>query len=457
MRKALTSLCLTSLLILAAAPDVRPYTQQFTASSVPVHWATNTITVYLASSVNAPPANIKAGSDVEGAVRRALHRWSNAANINFDIRTGGPDAVGASNDGFSVISVSSANASFVPAATPGRTRISFDPNTGAIAEADVAINPNLLFSTDGTHATYDLESTLAHEIGHFLGLDHSALVGATMQPHQVQNFTSGGFNLTQITARTLSDDDLAGIRALYGQRTPRAVGSVQGALNYAFAGAHVWVEDATSGRVVASAITKADGSYRIDQIPPGNYRVRAEHLDEPVRASEITSPTGPYSNINAGHAFQAAATAVTVTAGGVTTVALVVNVAPTTLNARVQGLNGIVHAGAMPVAAGTTYRYYVGGDGVDQVLANGFFIDSPYFQIDAASYATEPFLTAQLGYPVVSFTLRVLDHAKPGDYTLRMRRADTGETAYLAAGLVVGPDSDESSPVDTTNSVAGQH
>lgn len=456
MRKALTSLCLTALLLAAAAPEARPYTQQFTASSAPVHWATNTITVYLASSVNAPPANIKAGSDVEGAVRRALRRWSDAANINFDIRTGGPDAVGVANDGFSVISVSSANASIVPAGNPGRTRVSFDATTGAIAEADIAINPILPFSTDGTHATYDLESTFAHEIGHFLGLDHSALVGATMQPHQVQNFTSGVFNLTQTNMRTLSDDDLAGIRALYGQRTPRAVGSVQGALNYAFAGAHVWVEDATTGRVVASAVTRTDGSYRIDQIPPGDYRIRVEHLDEPVRASEITSPTGPYSNINVGHAFQAAATAATVTAGGVTTVALSVNVAPTTLNARVQGLNNILHAGAMPVAAGATYRYYVGGDGVDQVAANAFFIDSPYFQIDPRSYATEPFLTAQLGYPVVSFALRVLDNAKPGDYTLRMRRADTSETAYLAAGIVVDPYTDSAEPV-TPESAVSQH
>jgi hypothetical protein len=182
-------------------------------------------------------------------------------------------------------------------------------------------------------------------------------------------------------------------------------------------------------------------------------------LDEPVRASEITTPTGPYSNINVGHAFRAAATAATVTAGGVTTVALNVNVAPTTLNARVQGLNNIIHAGAMPVAAGATYRYYIGGDGVDQVAANAFFIDSPYFQIDATSYATEPFLTAQLGYPVVSFALRVLDNAKPGEYTLRMRRADTSETAYLAAGIVVDPYTDSAEPVtpDSAGSISGQH
>jgi hypothetical protein len=452
MRRALTSLCLAALLLLSSVPAAHAYTQQFTNSSVSIHWTTNTVTVFLAASITAPPSNIKAGSDVNAAVRRALRRWSDAANINFDIRTNGPDAVGATNDGFSVISVSTANANFVPAVNPGRTRVSFDPTTGAIVEADVAINPSLPFSTDGTHATYDLESTLVHEIGHFLGLDHSALIGATMQPRQAQNFTNGSFNLTQTTTRTLSDDDLAGIRSIYGQRTPRAVGSIQGTLNYPFAGAHVWAENASTGRVVGSAVTKSDGSYRIDQIPPGDYRVRAEFLDEPVRVTEITAARGPYSNIGMGPAFQTAATTATVSAGNTTTALLAVLPIPPSVNARVQGLNGIVHAGAMPVAPGNTYRYYVGGDGIDQIPATGFFMDSPFFQIDPASYASEPSFAAQLGFPVVSFNLRVLDNAKFGDYTLRMTRAN-GESVYLAAGIVVDPYTDfvELNPIDNTD------
>lgn len=453
MRRALTSLCLAALLILVSAPAARPYTQQFTNSSLPIHWTTNTITVFLAASIDAPPANIKAGSDVNAAVRRALRRWSDAANINFDIRTGGADAVGTANDGANVISVSTANASFVTGGDAvGRTRVSFDPNTGAIVEADIALSPAQQFSTDGTPNTYDLESTFVHEIGHFLGLDHSALIGASMQPRQVQNATNGSFNLTQTTVRTLSDDDLAGIRSIYGQRTPRAVGSIQGTLNYPFAGAHVWAENAATGRVVGSAVTKSDGSYRIDQIPPGDYRVRVEFLDEPTHANEITAPRGPYANIGTGPAFQTAATTVTVSAGNTTTALLsVVNAAPT-VNARVQGLNGVVHAGPMPVAPGNTYRYYVGGDGIDQIPASSFSVDSPFFQIDAASYQSEPFFASQLGYPVVSFNLRVLDNAKFGDYTLRMTRA-SGESVYLAAGIVVDPYTDfvELNPIDNTD------
>jgi hypothetical protein len=447
MRRASISLSLCALLLFAAVPAASPHTQQFTASSQPIRWATATVTVYLASSLDSPPANIKAGSDVAGAARRALRRWSDAANLSFDIRTNGPDAVGKANDGYNVISVSAANVGFVPAANPGRTRVSFDKTTGAIAEADVALNPNLPFSTDGTHGTYDLESTFVHEIGHFLGLAHSALVGSSMQPRQAQNFTSGGFSLAQTSMRTLSEDDVAGVRAIYGQRTPRAVGSIQGNLNYPFAGAHVWAESAATGRVAGGALTKADGSYRIEQLPPGDYRVFAEYLDEPVRAAEVALRRGPYWNVGEGAAFQAGAAAASVVAGGVTFAPLVVNTgAAPTFNARVQGLNGVVHAGPMPVAPANTYRYYVGGDGVEQIPANGFQIDSPFFQIDPATYRREDGAAFGLPYALVSFELRVLDGAKPGDYTLRLRRADTGETAYIAAGVVVVDDVESVEP-----------
>jgi hypothetical protein len=454
MRRALTSLCLAAFLLLASAPPARPYTQQFTSSSAPIRWTTNTITVTLAPSITSPPANFKAGSDVNGAVRRALQRWSDATNINFVINTGGPDAVGTANDGVNTISVSTANASFTSGGEPlGRTRVSFDPNTGAIVEADIALNPSTSFSTDATSQTFDVESVFVHEIGHFLGLNHSAAIAASMQPRTAQNFTNAGFTLTQTIGRTLSDDDLAGIRSIYGQRNAQAVGSIAGTLNYPFAGAHVWAENSATGRVVGSTITKSDGSYRIDQVPPGNYRVTAEYLDEPVLATEITGPQGPYSNIGQGPAFQTATTTTTVTANSVSTPVLVVVPVSPTVNLRIQGINGILHGGPMPLAAGNTYRYYVGGDGVNLIQPGEFHVDSPFFSIDPATYATEPFFTSQLGYPVVSFDLRVLDNAKVGDFSLRARRSDTGEQAYLAAGLAVDPYTDrvELNPIDSTD------
>jgi hypothetical protein len=48
---------------------------------------------------------------------------------------------------------------------------------------------------------------LTHEVGHFLGLDHSTFENATMQAN---------YDLSNLGARTLSSDDVAGICSIYG-------------------------------------------------------------------------------------------------------------------------------------------------------------------------------------------------------------------------------------------------
>ena len=281
MLRALFSLCASALLVAASAPAARPYTYQHTSYSTAqnptrVRWNTSTINIVLSTSLQSPPSNIKAGSDVEGAARRALRRWSEACGINFNVTVGAEQL--AVDDNVNVITVSPLNGAFVGTGTrTGKARVEFDPTTGFISEADMAINPTQPFSTDGTSETYDLESTFVHEIGHMLGLEHSGVVGATMQPRQVVNF----LDLKQTSPRTLSDDDIAGIRSLYGREPRRPGGSIAGIINYP-AGAHVFAESVSTGHVRGSAITQTNGTYRIDHLPEGTYRVVVEYLDEPV-------------------------------------------------------------------------------------------------------------------------------------------------------------------------------
>jgi len=95
----------------------------------------------------------------------------------------------------------------------GRTTMNFSEATGEIFDADIEINATNPLSTspevpaDG----WDLASILTHEAGHFLGLAHSTVADATMNPYYRQGTDD---------FRTLSDDDVAGICAIYPPDRP---------------------------------------------------------------------------------------------------------------------------------------------------------------------------------------------------------------------------------------------
>src|ERR1700716_3263465 len=215
-RKVLSAIFALSSLISAQAP-VRAYTLQYrdTSGIVARRWLARPIIVAFSSSLSSPQANIKTGSDVIGAARRALESWARIADIQFLETRSTAQTISPPNAGdrINLITVSADNAAlFGSSESPGRTRV-FSDSGGAIVEADIALNPHELFSSDGTFGTYDLESTFTHEVGHLLGLEHSAIIGATMQPRQAQN---GVYGLPARPQRALSADDIAGARSLYG-------------------------------------------------------------------------------------------------------------------------------------------------------------------------------------------------------------------------------------------------
>src|SRR5690349_9158198 len=253
-----------------------------------IHWPRKTIEVALSNSLLTPGPNIKPDSDVVGAVRRALARWSNLSSINFVVTWSSATAIRPADagDGVSLLTIADTpeNEAFNSETTTGRTRVFFDPETGNIAEADVSINPRpraedgtqLQFSTDGTPGTYDLEATFTHEIGHLLGLDHSAVLSSTMQGRQAFN---GTFGLPALTERTLSEVDRQKIRSLYGPRLK--LGRIEGRIAdnrtpgtlTPLNGVNVWAENVVTGRVIASDVTAEDGSYTLGGLAPGQYRV----------------------------------------------------------------------------------------------------------------------------------------------------------------------------------------
>src|ERR1043166_6479025 len=410
------SAILALLALVGAHSPLCAYTVQYRDASglIARRWLTQPIIISLSTSLASPPANIKAGSDVVGAARRALRHWSSISNVQFfetssTTQTISPATAG---DHVNLITVSSDNAAaFNSEDNPGRTRV-FSDASGAITEADIALNPNVAFSTDGTFGTYDLESTFTHEIGHLLGLDHSAIIGATMQPRQAMN---GLFGLPAFTQRSLSDDDIAGARALYGSRAGtgslvgRLVTDSLGGQSQPVFGAHVFAEETSTGRVIAGSLTLHSGDYRVDGLPAGSYRVIGQSLDGLIEPEEIGTARGSYAGLvdttppfPTYIATKASSQFITVNADKATSVGFFVAANLPQLAPRLIGMNGELSTVALPLTAGKKVRVYIAGERLDDVPSSGISSTSPFISIDPEIVVEEKFDTP---YPAISFEL----------------------------------------------------
>ncbi|MGC4080760.1 MAG: matrixin family metalloprotease [Vicinamibacterales bacterium] len=167
-----------------------------------------------------------------------------------------------------------------------------DGVTGELIESDIFFNSAFEWSVsaNGEAGRFDVQTIAVHEIGHLLGLGHSA-IGETQQ-------TSGGLRVASIgavmfpialgsgdvTGRRLQADDIAGISDLYpASGFNRETGSVSGHVTknrQGVYGAHVVAFDTRTGEMVGNFTLDTDGQFSIAGLRPGPHVLRVEPLDD---------------------------------------------------------------------------------------------------------------------------------------------------------------------------------
>lgn len=224
----------------------------------------------------------------EGAVRRAFQAWEEVpeSGISFteDTNPGSKNRTDYTADDIHTVMFDANNSTgfFGNSGLVAVTPVEFT-GQGQITDADIILNArDHTFSTTNAANTFDVQSVVTHEVGHFIGLDHSPVLGATMVPFALQN------NLLQ---RSLETDDAAAATAAYpnvnamnAQLRGRIVNSGNDK-----AGAHVVAEN-TDGSVAATTVSNNDGTFVLAGLDSQkSYRVYAEPLDGPVVANNLST------------------------------------------------------------------------------------------------------------------------------------------------------------------------
>lgn len=371
-----------------------------------LRWRSKTVKIAISSSLTRASSNIKTDSDVIGAIRRSLQAWSNAADLDLQTEFSDRQNVspnGPAGDGVSLITIAQTpeNVLFFAKdsdSASAKTRIFFN-RKGMITEADVVLNPFQQFSTDGTFGTFDLESTLTHEIGHLLGLHHQGVLGATMAESFARNGTMG---FADFGPRTLAESDIAAIRELYGAppEDDDCCGVISGRLvtpaGRPGKGLQIWAEESKSGRVIAQAESGTDGTFRMGGLPSGDYSVYWKTKDT-LSASSM----GELGNVKLESAESKVLNEKIV-------------LRPSDVTVQYLGLNGQLADFGVPLTAGRSYVVNLGGSDLDAKSAKISF-KTPFIKISPFPVAPQEFGEGVSG---ISFWVIVDPDIPAGQYSI---------------------------------------
>ncbi len=179
-----------------------------TDDGLPIHWEQDEVSYYM---------HARGGDDIsldeaENAVRASFDQWNDHEGVELRFNYAGitqEAEYGFHRDRENINSIVWEEEAWpFDSSALAVTLTTFSTRTGNLLDADIIVNgQSFTWRTDGSEKYHDLANSMTHEVGHFLGLDHSDARDATMYPSAPTGETD---------KRDLAQDDLQGLYFLYG-------------------------------------------------------------------------------------------------------------------------------------------------------------------------------------------------------------------------------------------------
>jgi hypothetical protein len=237
------------LLFVGMSSELYAYIQNRTQADHLVQWPSDVSLIDI--FVNGVNSQGISTSSVVTIATNSVNQWDSKSRMGLRTNT----TAGSNQINLNELYFSTDPSIFNGTGVVGLTQVFYKNNTGQIVEADILINDSFPFSTDVTKLNF-IGNVITHELGHFLGLGHSSVIGSSM-------FYSLSRGQSQI-----SDDDKSGIYSLYpnGNSTKSKLSGkiVGGSSLIAVFGAHVEAISQKTGKVAGATISDTDGTFVIN-------------------------------------------------------------------------------------------------------------------------------------------------------------------------------------------------
>lgn len=280
-------LSIAAVVFVLAVESVSAYSHLTLNSGTRLRWDTTPVRWF---ATDRGVAGVSA-ADFQATLARAFATWEAVptASIAFQF-VGFTSATPSEDDGLSVLGLEDHPEL---ERVLGATTFVIDILTDEIVESDVFFNASFPWSTAaaGDASRFDLESVAVHEIGHFLGLGHSALGETEVQPEggrRVLGSAAVMFPISlgrgSVADRRVQPDDIAGASDLYPDGNFRQqTGAARGRVlrdGRGVRGAHVVAFNVRTRALVAGFSLGAGGEFEIAGLDPGAHVIRVEPLDD---------------------------------------------------------------------------------------------------------------------------------------------------------------------------------